>query len=139
MQYPMAMTAEITKAVDANIENGISILDSLDTAQEIARRHGFHEIGMDMYSQLSRFVRTCYAQAIGPEACAIIDREVSETVKQGKDKASAILNALECCLERGFTWTRIMHDYTIDVYYGYAYDKAFDSWYEKNFGESLTR
>jgi len=139
MQYPMAMTAEITKTVDANIKQGISILDSLDTAQEIARKHGFREIGMDMYSELSRFVRVCYAQAIGPEACALINREVSETVKRGENKAFAILNALECCLEHGFAWTRIMHYYTVDVYYDRAYDAAFDSWYEKNFGESLTR
>jgi len=129
MQYPTEMTIEITRTVDANVKNGISILDSIDTAHEIAHKHGFHEIGM---GELIQFVRTCYAQEIGAEACALINQEVSQTVKRGEDKVSAILNALECCLEHGFAWTRIMHYYTIDVYYDYAYDKAFDSWCAKN-------
>jgi len=132
MQYPTAMTIEITKTVDANVKAGVSILDSIDAAHEIARKYGFHEIGTDMYSELGRFVRVSYEQEIGAEACALINQEVSETVKQGKDKASAILNALECCLEHGFAWTRIMHDYTIDVYYDRAYVAAFDSWCAKN-------
>jgi len=116
MRYPADMVIEITKEIEANIEQGISILDSIDMAYEIARKYGICRLDPTLES----FVRACYGLKIGPEVCAIIDREVSKTVHEGGDKVSAIMNAIESVLVHT-AWTRVMHYYAIEIYYDKAY------------------
>jgi len=119
MRYPADMVIEITREVDANVEKEISILDSIDMAYGIARKYGI--CGLD--PTLESFVRTAYGLKIGPEACAIINREVTDTVHEGGDKAKAILNAIESVLMHT-AWTRTMHYYAEEIYYNRAYADA---------------
>jgi len=120
MRYPADMVIEITKETEANILKEISILDSIDMAYGIARKYGF--CGLD--PMLESFVRACYGLKIGPEACAIIDREVSETVHEGGDKDNAILNAKFSILSQNRAWTDLMHYYAEEIYYDRAYADA---------------
>jgi len=128
MRYPADMVIEITKETEANIEKGISILDSIDTAYGIARKYGI--CGLD--PMLEKFVRACYEWKIGPEACEIIDLAVSESVRLGWDKERAIFSVFMRILWEDLPWTNIMKFYAEEIYYDRAYVAAFDSWCAKN-------
>jgi len=117
MRYPSDMIIEIEKEINANVEKGISIIDSIDTAYGIARQHGF--CGLD--PMLEKFVRAGYEWKIGPEACAIIDQEVVDCVRAGGDKDNAILNARLSILSQGLPWTDLMRYYAEEIYYDRAY------------------
>jgi len=117
MRYPADMIIEIEKEINANIENGISILDSIDMAYGIARKRGF--CGLD--PMLEKFVRAGYKSKIGPEACEIIDWAVSESVRLGWDKERAIFNAFMQIIWEDLRWSNLMRYYAEEIYYDKAY------------------